>query len=183
MKKTCHSCGWEAWPFTDVPDGTGQFLSVRELPRCSYCLFLQRDFPTLILLQHKDRQPVLSVSSINKHVREQGLINQCPCSAGSPRNRLQLLCLGCIWPQPVGGPMEHFWGSAPWWLCIGFGRCSPYLWRGCWVRSLYCRPDHRHTAALSPQFQQKGLTNNNSKSKGWEEGHLKNVWFALVQLV
>lgn len=169
---TFHWCARWDWPF----------LSVRELPHCSYCISLHRDFLTLILLQHEDRQPVLCVSSINKHVREQGLIHQCPCSAGTPRNRLQLLCLGCIWSQLVGDPMKHFWGSLHWLLCIGFRRCSPYLWRGCWGL-LYCRPDHRRTATLSPQFQQKGLTNNNSKSKGWEEGHLKNVWFALVQLV
>lgn len=33
-----------------------------------------------------------------------------------------------------------------------------------------------------PQFR-KGLTNTNSESTGWEEGHLQNVWFALVQFV
>lgn len=86
---------------------------------CSCKVFL-----TLILLQHNDRQPVLCVLSINNYAGQQRLIDWCPCSAGSPRNRLQLLCLGCLWSQAVWDPMEHFWRSSGWSLC------SPYLGRG-----------------------------------------------------
>lgn len=117
VKKFCHSCGWFWETLTFHCHGRWGWLVPLRGTVCS-C-------KDAFSLEHS--QSCVFCPSINRwDSRTDQLV---PLLSRFPRHSTSASLLSLYLVSAKWGPMEHFWRSPEWLLCIGVGRCSPYLYK------------------------------------------------------